>query len=356
MKIVSVLAVFILAQALTLGAQTTTPKPAAKKPAAKAAAKKPAAKPAAKPAPKPAAPAAQPAAKPASQQDNFEAAAAKLKSNDVSERRQGAEMIAQSRNAKGAPALMAALEDESPAVRQAAADALGLLTWREASPKLALLLAEDKDPAVRQQAAISLSYIMDQASGPALVKALKDSEPSVAYSALHTLSVLKYAPAEEQIAGLLGSKDANMRRGAIAALGNLKAAKSGAAIVSALSDEDRFVRTEAIKAIGNIPYEAGAPELVKLLDKEQQPAVRVEAALALSKMGRNDGLLTAYEFLRAPELSVRSQSLTVLASVGDSRSLQLIEEMIAADPDSADKGMLEYARQRLQARLKTATK
>lgn len=350
MKTVSVLAAFILAQALTLSAQTTVPKPAAKKPAAKAAAK-PAPKPAA-----PAAPAAQPAAQPAPAQDTFEAAAAKLKSNDAAERRQGAEMIAQSRDSRGAPALMAALGDESPAVRQAAADALGLLTWREASPKLSRMLLEDKDPAVRQQAAISLSYIMDQASGPALVKALKDGEPSVVYSALHTLSVLKYAPAEEQIAGLLDSKDANMRRGAIAALGNLKASKSGAAIVSALSDEDRFVKTEAIKAIGNIPYEAGAPELVKLLDKEQQPAVRVEAALALSKMGRNDGLLTAYEFLRSPELSVRSQSLNVLASVGDSRSLQLIEEMIAAEPNSADKGMLEYTRQRLQVRLKQAQK
>jgi HEAT repeat protein len=346
-KTVSVLAVFILAQALTLCAQTPAAKPAAKKPAAKAAAK---------PAPKPAAPAAQPAAQPAPKQDPFDTAAAKLKSTDAAERRQGAEMIGQSRNAKGAQALMEALADEAPAVRQAAADALGLLIWRPASPILFRLLLEDKEPAVRQQAAISLSYIMDQAAGPALVKALKDGEPSVAYSALHTLSVLRYAPAEEQIAGLLASKDVNMRRGAIAALGQLKAAKSGAAIVSALADEDHFVRAEAIKAIGNIPYEAGAPELVKLLDKAQQPAVRVEAALALSKMGKSDGLLTAYEFLRSPELSVRSQSLTVLGSVGDARSLQLIEEMIAADPKSADMGMLEYTRQRLLARLKLVQK
>lgn len=346
MKTLSVLAIFILAQAPALCAQTTAPKPAAKKPAAKAAAK---------PAPKPAAPAAQLAA-PAAQQDPFDAAAAKLKSTDASERRQGAELLGQGRNPKGAPALMNALADESPAVRQAAADALGLMTWRPASPKLSQMLLEDKESSVRQQAAISLSYIMDPAAGPALSKALKDDEPSVRYAALHTISVLKYAPAEEQVADLLASKDANMRRGAIAALGNLKAAKSGAAIVAALADEDRFVKTEAIKAIGNIPYEAGAPELVKLLDKQQQPAVRVEAALALSKMGRKDGLLTAYEFLRAPEISVRSQSLTVLGSVGDARSLQLVEEMIAADPKSADIGMLEYTRQRLQARLKQAQK
>jgi len=343
MKKLSLTVTLLLAPALFLGAQTPVSKPAAKKPAAKAAVK-------------PAAPAAQPAAQPAPQADPFEAAAAKLKSKDAAERRQGADMIGQSRNPKGAPALLEALSDESPSVRQAAADALGLLTWRPAAPALSQMLLEDKEPSVRQQAAISLSYIMDQSAGPALAKALKDGEPSVRYSALHTLSVLKYAPAEEQIADLLSSKDANMRRGAIAALGQLKASKSGGAIVSALSDEDRFVRTEAIKAIGNIPYEAGAPELVKLLDKEQQPAIRVEAALALSKMGRNDGLLTAYEFLRAPELSVRSQSLTVLGSVGDSRSLQLVEEMIAADPNSADKGMLEYTRQRLLARLKPAQK
>jgi len=343
MKTVSLLVAFVFAQALTLGAQAPAPKPAAKKPVAKAAAK-------------PAAQPAQPAAQPAPQRDPLDAAAAKLKSADAAERRQGADMIGQSRNPKGAPALMAALADESPAVRQAAADALGLLTWRPASPALSKMLLEDKDQAVRQQAAISLSYIMDQSAGPALAKALKDPEPSVAYSALHTLSVLKYAPAEEQIAGLLSSKDMNMRRGAIAALGQLKAVKSGAALVAAMSDEDRFMKIEAIKAVGNIPYEAGAPELVKLLDKEQQPEVRVEAALALSKMGRNDGLLTAYEFLRAPELSLRSQSLTVLGSVGDSRSLQLVEEMLAADPKSADAGMLEYTRQRLLARLKPAAK
>lgn len=333
-KTVAVLAVFILAQALTLCAQT----PAAKKQAPAAA----------KPAPKTAAPAAP--------QDPLEAAKVKLKSKDASERRQGADMIGQSRNTKGAQALMGALSDDSPRVRQAAADALGLLSWREASPKLSELLLKDKDASVRQQAAISLSLIMDQGAGPSLAKALGDSEPSVRYAALHTISVLKYAPAEEQVRELLDSGDSTLRRSAIAALGQLQSKKSGPAIVAALKDADPLVTAEAIRAIGVIPYAEGAAELVKILDAGRQPALRVEAALALSKMGRNDGLLTAYEFLKSPELSIRSQAMTVVGDVGDARSLQLIEEMYVAEQDPANKSMLDFTRQRLQARLKPATK
>jgi HEAT repeat protein len=335
MKTVSVLAVFLIAQALTLGAQTPAAKPEAKKPAPAA---------------------AQPAAKPAAPQDPLEAAKAKLKSKDAAERRQGADMIGQSRDPKGAAALMSALSDDSPRVRQAAADALGLLAWREASPKLCDLLLKDKDASVRQQAASSLSLIMDQGAGPSLIKALGDSEPSVRYAALHTISVLRYAPAEDQVRELLEAGDSTLRRSAIAALGRLQSKKSGPAIVAALKDADPLVIAEAIKAIGVIPYAEGASELVKLLDAARQPALRVEAALALSKLGRNDGLLTAYEFLKSPELSIRSQAMTVAGDVGDARSLQLIEEMYAAEQDPANKAMLDFTRQRLQARLKPAQK
>lgn len=333
MKTAAIFFIFTFAQAHALNAQAPAAKPEAKKPA----------------------PAAKPAA-PAAPQDPLEAAKAKLKSKDVAERRQGADMIGQSRNAKGAPALLGALSDDSPRVRQAAADALGLLAWREASPKLCDLLLKDKDASVRQQAASSLSLIMDQGAGPSLVKALDDSEPSVRYAALHTISVLRYAPAEDRVRELLGSGDSTLRRSAIAALGRLQSKKSGPAIAAALDDADPLVTAEAIKAIGVIPYAEGAPGLVKLLDAARQPSLRVEAALALAKLGRSDGLLTAYEFLKSPELSIRSQAMTVVGDVGDARSLQLIEEMYAAEQDPANKAMLDFTRQRLQGRLKQAQK
>ena len=271
-------------------------------------------------------------------------------------RREAADFIGQSRDSKGAPALQTALGDDSPRVRQAAADALGMLTWRPAAPRLSEMLLKDTDPGVRQQAAISLSYLMDPVSAPALVKALKDASPAVRYAALHTLSVMKYASAEDDIIALLPSEDANMRRGAVSALGQLQSKKAAGALGDALKDTDQYVRLEAVKALGSIGDTSSSFALVKLLDRGEQPQLRIEAALALAKMNMNDGLNTAYEFAKAPDLSVKSQALNIIALVGDARSLQFIEEIYAAEQDPSSKSMLDFARQRLTLRLKSQQK
>lgn len=351
LKIISLFVSLIFAPALLLCAQTAAPK------TAKPTVKKPAVKPAAKPATAPAtaAPAAQvKAAQPAA--DPFAEALEKLKSADPALRREAADFIGQTRNAKGAPALLSALDDASPRVRQAAADALGMLTWRAASTKLSEMLLKDGDANVRQQAAISLSYIMDPASAPSLVKALKDSSPAVRYSALHTLAVMKYAPAEDEIIGLLPSTDANTRRGAISALGLLQSKKAAPALAEALKDPDQYVRLEAVKALGNIGDASFAKELARLLAATEQPQLRIEAALSLAKMEKNDGLLTAYEFAKVADLSLKSQALNVIAAVGDARSLQFVDEIYAAEKDPSMKSMLDFARQRLMARLKAQEK
>lgn len=338
-KLGSLLISLFFAPALLLCAQTPAPK--TEKPAAK------------KEAVKPAKPRQSPAEKPVPPPDPFEESLKKIKSTDATERRQAADFIGQSRNGKGAPALMSALSDDSPRVRQAAADALGMLTWREASPRLAELLLKDDDASVRQQAAISLSYLMDAASGPALVNALKDSSPAVRYAALHTLAVIKYAPAEAEITNLLSSDDANMRRGAISALGELQAKKAAKAIAAAVKDPDQYVQLEAVKALGSIGDVSYSGDLVRLLDKSERPQLRVEAALTLAKMGMNDGLLTAYEFAKSPDLSLKSQALNAIAAVGDARSLQFVEELYAAEQDPANKSMLDFTRRRLILKLKS---
>ncbi len=366
-KITAIFLALAMAPALTLCAQTAQKKTAAPakkpasaaKPAARAAAAKPVAKPgvavstsAAKPAAKPAA-AAPEAAQPATP---FDEAVQKLKSADPSVRRQGAAWLSQARDPKAAPYLVKALDDESSWVRQSAADGLGLLVWRAASPKLAAMLTGDKDAAVRQQAAISLSYLMDPAAGQALMKALNDEAPAVRYAALHTLGAMRYQPAEDTLAGLLKSDDPNMRRGAISALGQMKSTKATAALTAAISDGDVYARLEAIKAVGDIGEASAAPSLKKLLDKSQEPMIRVEAALALAKLGRDDGLVTAFEYVKSQDIGLKNQALNVVGMVGDAHSLQYVEEMYAAEQDPTTKGMLDFTRQRLQARLKQQQK
>ena len=356
------ISLLIFAAPLLLTAQTTPQKAA--KPAVKKAAAKPVAKSAAKPAAKPtAAPVTQPAAQPAAKPQPasvtkvlspFEEAVEKLKSMEPSVRRQGADFLGQSHDPKAVPHLMKALSDEAAAVRASAVDGLCQLVHRPAIAKISEMLTQDKDPMVRQQAASSLAYMADQSSGPALLKALKDDAPSVRYAAANTLGSMHYAPAEDQLAGLLA--DPGMRRVAISALGQLQSKKSAGEILKYLSDGDKYTRLEAVRALGSIGDTSAAKDLEKCLAKEEEASVRVEAALALAKLRNPAGLVTAYEFVKSQDMSLKNQALEVIGAVGDKRSLQFIEELYAAEQNPVDKSMLDFTRQRLAARLASKNK
>lgn len=370
-KITPLLAALILLPALTLTAQTSgnnEPVKAVKKTFSRAAVKKHAAKPGARrPLKKPAvavstaaASAAIKTAKPAvtaavahstaAAVTPFDAAVQKLFSKDPFLRRQGADALAQLRDQRAAPLLLKALTDEAAPVRASAADGLCQLAYRAATPRISDMLLSDKAPTVRQQAASSLSYMSDQSAGPSLVKALKDGSMAVRYAAANTLGAIKYSPAEDDLIALL--KDPGMRRVAISALGQLQSKKAASAILPSLSDPDKYTSLEAVRAIGAIGDKAAVPELEKKLAKTEDASVRVGSALALAKMGSDAGLLTAYEFVKSPDMSLKNQAMDVIATVGDKRSLQFIEEIYNSEKDPVNKAMLDFTMQRLMARQK----
>jgi len=366
MKLFSLAAAALLVCSAAVSAQTDAKKTA--KPAVKKAAAAPAPKKAALPAAKKAAAASEPVKAPAPDPkavesstppvvqappavSPFDEAVARLRSADPALRRQGADALARSRDQQAAPYLVKAMADAAAPVRTAAVDGLCQLGRRDATPKISEILLKDPEVSVRQQAAGSLSYMMDPAAGPALIKALNDKEPSVRYAAANTLGIMKYAPAEAPLIDALS--EPGMRRIAISALGQLQSKKAAAGIAPYLSDSDRFTRLEAIKALGAIGDASSTEAIRKLLDKAEDPAIRMEAALALARLGLNDGLLTAYDFGRVSDLSLKSKALEVLSLVGDARSLAYIEEAYAVEKDPMSKSMYDFSRQRLAGRLKS---
>jgi HEAT repeat protein len=90
-------------------------------------------------------------------------------------------------------------------------------------------------------------------------------------------------------------------------------------VAEALKDPDQYVKLEAVKALGNIGDASFSKEIAGLLAPEEQPQLRIETALALAKMEKSDGLLTAYEFTKAADLSLKSQAGARLFWAGKSR-------------------------------------
>ena len=82
----------------------------------------------------------------------------------------------------------------------------------------------------------------------------------------------------------------------------------------------------------------------------------IYAPLALAKLHDASGLGLAHEFIRSSDPMLKNQAADTIAAAGDEKSVALLEELIAAEPDQNNRNMLDYAKQRLSARLKNLQK
>jgi HEAT repeat protein/lysophospholipase L1-like esterase len=204
-------------------------------------------------------------------------------------------------------ALTRTLGDERQAVRWRAIEALVALhpDVEEVWPALQAGLEND-DPYVRAGALWCLRQVGPPAAEavPAITRVLReDADPGVRVVATRTLAVLG-ASDDETLAALeatLGEPgDDDVRRRAARALGRLgpRAARATPVLVEALSDPNGHVRTEAATALGRI--HSGSPEVVGALVEatgDEGNLVREAAAVALGRLGPPQGATGALEDL-----------------------------------------------------------
>lgn len=104
-----------------------------------------------------------------------------LKVGEVQSRRAVVQALMQLEGKEAYSALLTALKDSDPQVRQGAIAALGELGDRQALPKLRKVLLKDRHAGVRTEAAYRLGKLGDQADLPSLHKAAKEDTTSIVH-------------------------------------------------------------------------------------------------------------------------------------------------------------------------------
>ncbi len=172
-----------------------------------------------------------------------------------------------------------------------AVEALGECRQPGAVPALVRAL-ENQNPEVRECAAEALRQLKSGAAPavPALIRALDDEQKSVQMRSALVLGAIgpDAGAAVPRLIGLLKEGDGSLVWAAAIALGNIgPAAKEAApALVKLLNDSDLHVRLSAAKALTQVgEKERGIQALEKLL-KAKDDDVRISAAHALFKLGR----------------------------------------------------------------------
>ncbi|MEL6601851.1 MAG: HEAT repeat domain-containing protein [Cyanobacteria bacterium J06614_10] len=178
---------------------------------------------------------------------------------------------------------------------------------------------------------------------PFLIGLLGDPCPLVRVSAANALgrntSPTAVAPLIAQF-----HRDWNgyVRKGLIWALGNHHDARALETLTDALKNDIAAVRLWAASALGQTPkidYEAmikAVPALIAGMRRDRMPAVRSNCAWAIGQICAElpsnvvyataiDALIEA--FAEDPEFGVKEDARSAILSVGDSRGLQVIEEI-----------------------------
>jgi HEAT repeat protein len=186
------------------------------------------------------------------------------------------------------PRLISLLKDPDPEQRRTAAQALGKIAYAKAVPALVEAL-RDSDPGVRRNAAWALGIIEpDEFDWSPVVALLFDPDPGVREAAGGALSLTgaNHAAAEflqERLRDPGVSNDTK-RLGALA-LGSMAIKSDVGFLIKMLQDRDPRVRRWAVVALGEMADQKTVAPLSRVLTKDPDPGVRIEAAFRLGKFG-----------------------------------------------------------------------
>jgi len=258
--------------------------------------------------------------------------------------------------------LVANLKSPNASTRQEAAAALGKSRRREAVTPLAALV-RDPEARVRLEVVRALRALRDASGVPALITSLGDGDRDVREEAIGTLveiyterdrigpvgrfleifsdeydrtSIAPYTvvdPAVEQgLAGSLRDQDPAIREQAALALGILNARSALPALANALRDPDAGVRGAAATAIGKVGTAADGRALIPLLaDEDAEVRNRVLQAIGVLRV-REAGPPLRQMYEANRRREAGVRVLAALSRIADPAQADLFQEVVQ-DPD-----------------------
>ena len=255
-----------------------------------------------------------------------------LNDPEPSVREQAISVLGAFRYEPAAESFIQSLSDTEPFIREQAAWALGMLRAERAIEPLRAALG-DEDASVREQAAWALGMIRDERGIEPLLVAARDTEPKVREQAVWSLGMIQDERAAEALAAALKDEDPDVREQAAWALGMIRSSQAVDGLTAALKDRDADVREQVAWALGMIRDERAAPTLAGTL-RDEDPDVREQAAWALGMLRSESAVEPLIESLHDEDSDVREQAAWALGMIRDPRAIDALTTALQdEDPD-----------------------
>ncbi|MGH7499380.1 MAG: HEAT repeat domain-containing protein, partial [Gemmatimonadales bacterium] len=205
-------------------------------------------------------------------------------------------------------AILSALEDEAPGVREQAIR----LAARHIEPAVLSALVADGENAVRRNAGLAALERQGPYAVPHLVALLSGRDAEVVMFALQSLSRIGYAASGPAILPLLNHPDPNVAQAAIEAVGQLRAREAVPALCQLLAG-DLWLQLAAISALGEIGDAGAVGPLMAFVPDSVLAEPAVQALRSIAAPESLQPLLALLPVVR--ERALRDPLLLALAVV-----------------------------------------
>jgi HEAT repeat protein len=245
---------------------------------------------------------------------SFEDLVANLKSPNASTRREAAEELGKSRRREAIGPLSALVHDPDVKVRLEVVRALNVLRDLTAVPALVTAL-RDGAPEIREEAIGSLVELyaetdrtgpigrflntfsddVDRSSVPpyvvvdasvheALARTLRDERRHIREAAAYALGILDGRSALRGLTAALQDPEPDVRAAAAAAIGKLGTTEDGRVLIPLLADESTAVQLRVLHALGVLKVTSAGPPLREMYEANKRRQIGIKVLEALSRI------------------------------------------------------------------------
>ncbi len=187
-------------------------------------------------------------------------------------------------------------------------------------------------PELNRQAFLELGKLPVEEQKKALDAVLekwKTSDPVFRVDALPFLNSVDHPDATALIFTAARDVSANVRRAAAGVLKTTNGNRARILLEELLSDPESEVRSMAIEALGVPKNEAAVKPLLRLLQKEKDPALLEKASHALGVIGNKNAVPGLLEILSSPNENVQWAAINSLGKIGEREAIEYIRPFLA---------------------------
>jgi HEAT repeat protein len=229
------------------------------------------------------------------------------------------------RDLSGVPALVTALQDGDPGIREEAIGTIvEIYAERERGGPIDRFLEAFSDEYDRQS--VPPYTAVDPSVFQALSQTLRDEKKGIRAESAYAIGILGGGSAVPALVAATQDPEADVRGAAATAIGKVGSAQDGKALIPLLADQSASVRNRALSAVGVLRVREAGPPLREMFEQNKRRELGTRVLASLSRIGDPAQGDLFRDLLSSTDPEIRRLAVEGLGRIADPSTLSAFKK------------------------------